>query len=87
MCALAKNKLKHEIAKEIQEELGGDLGPIQDVIESQFAFIKYTIERGRFDSIRMPYFGRFKVNPYRLRRLNISISKYLAKKKNESISN
>jgi len=87
LCALAKNKLKHEIAKEIQKELGGDLNPIEQVIESQFAFIRYTIEKGWFDSVRMPYFGRFKVNPYRLRRLNISISKYLSRKKHESISN
>ena len=84
---MAKNKLKYEISKEIQEELGGDLADIQQVVESQFAFVKYTIEKGLFDSVRMPYFGRFRVNPYRLRKLNISITNYLSRKKNGSVSN
>jgi len=84
---LAKNRLKHEIAKEIQQEIGGDLGPIQEVIESQFAFVKYTLEKGWFDSVRLPYFGKFFVNPYRLRKLNISINNYRSRKQNESISN
>lgn len=84
---MAKNRLKHEIAKEIQQEIGGDLGPIQEVIESQFAFVKYTLEKGWFDSVRLPYFGKFFVNPYRLRKLNISINNYRSRKQNESISN
>jgi nucleoid DNA-binding protein len=71
---LAKNKLKQEVIKEIQAELGGSMQEIESVVESQFDFIKQTMERGLFDSVRLPYFGRFKVNPYRLRRLNIAIA-------------
>lgn len=71
---LAKNKLKQEVIKEIQAELGGSMQEIESVVESQFEFIKQTMERGLFDSVRLPYFGRFKVNPYRLRRLNIAIA-------------
>jgi len=84
---LARNKIKYEVAREIQDELGGTLQDIESVIESQFDFIKYTIEKGLFNSVRMPYFGRFWVNPYRLRKLNISISNYLSRKKNGAVSN
>lgn len=77
---LAKNKLKQEVIKEIQAELGGSMQEIESVVESQFEFIKQTMERGLFDSVRLPYFGRFKVNPYRLRRLNIAIATRTRKK-------
>ena len=81
---LAKNKLKSELIKEVQKELGGSYSEIESVVESQFQFIKYTIEKGLFNSVRMPYFGRFKVNPYRLQKLNVALAKN-RKNKNESI--
>lgn len=81
---LAKNKLKLELIKEVQKELGGSCSEIESVVESQFQFIKYTIEKGLFNSVRMPYFGRFKVNPYRLQKLNLALAKN-RKNKDESI--
>lgn len=77
---LAKNKLKQEIVKELQAELGGSIQEIESVVESQFDFVKRTMEQGLFNSIRLPYFGRFKVNPYRLRKLNIAIATKNTKK-------
>jgi nucleoid DNA-binding protein len=70
-----KNKIKHNIIQEIQKELGGSYDEIESVVESQFDFVKYTIEKGLFNSIRLPYFGRFLVNPYRLKKLNIELAK------------
>lgn len=81
---LANNKLKSELIKEVQKELGGSYSEIESVVESQFQFIKYTIEKGLFNSVRMPYFGRFKVNPYRLQKLNVALAKN-RKNKDESI--
>lgn len=72
-----RNKIKAEIIKTIKDELGGTTAEIESVVESQFQFIAYTMSKGLFDSVRMPYFGRFKVNPYRLRKLNL----YKAKSK------
>ena len=80
---MAKNKLKHEIYKEIQKEIGGDLKEIEAIVDSQFAFSAKTIAIGMFDSVRLPYFGRFCVNPYRLHKLNISIA--TKPKKDESV--
>ena len=81
---MAKNKLKIEIIKEVQKELEGNYSEIESVVESQFEFIRYTIEKGLFNSVRMPYFGRFKVNPYRLQKLNVALATH-RKKENESI--
>jgi len=72
-----RNKIKAEIIKTVKDELGGSTAEIESVVESQFQFIAYTMSKGLFDSVRMPYFGRFKVNPYRLRKLNL----YKAKSK------
>jgi nucleoid DNA-binding protein len=66
-----RNKIKAEIIKTVKDELGGSTTEIESVVESQFQFIAYTMSKGLFDSVRMPYFGRFKVNPYRLRKLNL----------------
>ena len=67
---MAKNKLKQEIYKEIQEEMGGELQEIQQICESQFQYLEKIMKRGAFDSIRLSYFGRFHVNPNRLKKLN-----------------
>ena len=71
---MAKNKHKAELIQEVQEELGGTHAEIESVVNSQFIFIKKTLEAGHFNSVRMPYFGRFMVNPYRLRKLNIAMA-------------
>ena len=59
---MAKNKLKQEIYKEIKE--------IESICESQFQFLAYTMAKGEFDGVRMSYFGRFHVNPNRVKNLN-----------------
>jgi nucleoid DNA-binding protein len=79
---LARNKLKYEVYKEIQDEIGSSIAEIEGVVDSQFSFIAKIIARGLFESVRLPYFGRFSVNPYRLRRLNIEKGK---KPVNESV--
>ena len=67
---MAKNKLKQEIYKEIKEEMGGEIEEIESICESQFQFLAYTMAKGEFDGVRMSYFGRFHVNPNRVKNLN-----------------
>lgn len=69
---LAKNKLKKEVYQDIQSEIGGELHEIESIVDSQFSFLAKHMSLGYFDSVRLPYFGRFAVNPYRLRKINIS---------------
>lgn len=67
---MPKNKIKEEIYKEIQEEMGGELIEIENICESQFEYLEYIMRKGGFDSVRFSYFGRFHVNPNRLKRIN-----------------
>ena len=67
------NKVKREICNEIVEENGGSLDEIENIVESQFEFLRKTMERGDFSQVRMPYLGKFYVKPQRLYKLNHAI--------------
>ena len=46
------------------------LQKVEDIINSQFKFVEKIMKKGKFDSIRLPYFGRFSVNPNRVKHIN-----------------
>ena len=46
------------------------LQKIENIINSQFKFVEKIIKKGKFDSIRLPYFGKFSVNPNRVKHIN-----------------
>ena len=69
---MAKNALKDKLYKQLAEEYGTTVEEVKLIVESQFSFLRKTIEQGAFDSVRIPMFGRFHVNPYRLHRLNLT---------------
>ena len=52
------------------------LKKIEQMINYQFKFAKRVIKKGNFDSIRIPYFGKFSAKPNRI--------KHITKLKNES---
>lgn len=68
---MSNNKLKEKLYKQLAEEFGTTVEEIRSIVDSQFSFLRKTIEHGAFDSVRVPMFGRFHVNPYRLHRLNL----------------
>lgn len=68
---MAVNKVKEKLYKELAKEYGTTVEEIRSIVESQFLFLRKTIEYGAFDSVRIPFFGRFHVNPYRLHKLNL----------------
>jgi|13_taG_2_1085334.scaffolds.fasta_scaffold00365_21 nucleoid DNA-binding protein len=77
---MAKNNLKEKLFKQLAEEYGTTTDEIRSIVESQFIFLRKTLEAGAFDSVRIPLFGRFHVNPYRLNKLNLARVKKNKKK-------
>ena len=69
---MATNPLKNKLCKQLAEEYGTSAEEIRSIVDSQFLFLRKVIEHGAFDSVRIPMFGRFHVNPYRLHRLNLT---------------
>ena len=51
------------------------LSRIEQIINYQFKYIEKIMKEGNFETIRLPYFGKFSVNPKRVEHIN--------KKKNE----
>jgi len=69
---MSKNAFKEKLCREIAEEYGAPIDEVRQIVESQFSFLRSTVEHGAFDSVRLPMFGRFYVNPYRLHKINLT---------------
>ena len=52
------------------------LKKVEEIINYQFKYIEKIMKEGKFETIRLPYFGKFSVNSKRV--------EYINKKKNES---
>ncbi len=42
------------------------LSKIEEIINYQFKFVGETMKKGKFESVRLPYFGKFHVKKKRL---------------------
>ena len=45
------------------------LSKVEDIINHQFKFIEKIMKKGDFESVRLPYFGKFSVNPKRVKHI------------------
>jgi len=52
------------------------LSKVEEIVEYQFKYVMNIMKKGDFEAIRLPYFGKFSVNPKRVKHIN--------KKKSES---
>ena len=43
---------------------------IEEIVFFQFKFVAEVMRKGGFESIRLPYLGKFHVNPRRVKHLN-----------------
>ena len=46
------------------------LNKIEEIVNHQFKFVSNIMKKGNFDSVRLPYFGKFSVNPKRVEYIN-----------------
>tara|TARA_R110001592_G_scaffold83701_3_gene247928 strand:- start:4104 stop:4334 length:231 start_codon:yes stop_codon:yes gene_type:complete len=62
-------KNKSEIIYYLANKYNMPLKNIEEIINYQFKYISNVMETGKFESIRLPYFGKFSVNPNRVKHL------------------
>ncbi len=43
---------------------------IEEIVFFQFKFVTEIMRKGEFESVRLPYLGKFHVNPRRVKHLN-----------------
>lgn len=52
-----------ETINEISHDFGLDNELVNEVVRSQFRFVKDVMEAGEMDSVLLPYFGKIAVKP------------------------
>ena len=65
---MARNK--KEIIYHLATKYDLPLKVIEQVVDHQFKFVSKIMSKGNFDTIMLPYFGKFMVNPKRVELLN-----------------
>ena len=58
---------KKVIIQKIASKYNLPLQTVEEIVFHQFKFVSTTMKKGKFDSVRLPYFGRFHVNKNRLK--------------------
>mgnify|MGYP003122286834 FL=1 len=46
------------------------LSKVERIVGHQFKYLEKIMKEGNFETVRLPYFGKFSVNPKRLKYLN-----------------
>lgn len=70
---MAKNK--QIIIYYLANKYNMPLSKVEKILSHQFKYVEKIMKEGKFETIRLPYFGKFSVNPNRVEHIN--------KKKNE----
>ena len=62
-------KNKKEIIYYLSNKYNLPLKKIEEMVNYQFKYVSEVITKGKFEGIRIPYFGLFSVNPNRVKKL------------------
>ena len=75
---MARNK--QEIIYFLANKYDLPLKEVEEIVNYQFKFVAKIMKEGNFDTIRLPYFGKFTVNKNRLKHINEKAKKKNVKK-------
>ena len=63
-------KDKREIIHYLANKYNLPLSKIEEMVNHQFKVVATVMGEGNFSTIRIPYFGKFSVNPNRVKHIN-----------------
>tara|TARA_R100000995_G_scaffold19796_2_gene8196 strand:- start:412 stop:630 length:219 start_codon:yes stop_codon:yes gene_type:complete len=63
-------KNKKEIIYSLANKYNLPLKKVEQIVNYQFKYTSNVIKAGKFEVIRLPYFGKFSVNPKRVKHIN-----------------
>ena len=61
---------KQEIVYFLANKYDLPIQEVEEIVNHQFKFVAKVMKEGNFDTIRLPYFGKFTVNKDRLKHIN-----------------
>lgn len=62
-------KDKKAIIQTLATKYNLPLKKVEQIVNHQFKFVEKIIKKGKFEAVRLPYFGKFSVNPNRVKHL------------------
>jgi len=71
--------IKKSLIQKLATKYNLPLSKVEDIVNYQFKFIHDVIKKGEFETVRLPYFGKFSVKPGRLA--------HIQNKKNGTVNN
>ena len=63
-------KNKEELIYKLATKYNLPISKVEEIITFQFKFVKNIMKKGDFESIRLPYFGKFSAKKERIRHIN-----------------
>jgi nucleoid DNA-binding protein len=63
-------KSKREIIQHLATKYNLPLSKIEQMVDHQFKVVSDVMTQGEFSTIRIPYFGKFSVNPNRVKHID-----------------
>ena len=61
--------INDQILREVSKELGLPLKEVKEVVDAQSQYVRFIIENGMFDSVRLPSLGAFVSKPVEIQML------------------
>lgn len=73
--------IKQELIEKLSHKYNVSLKDVEHTVNYQAKYVSQTIRDGKFEAVRLPYFGVFRVHPGRLKHLkNTKVHKNKNKK-------
>ena len=67
---MGQAKNKKEIIYALATKYNLPIKKVTEIVDFQFKYVSKIMKEGKFESIRLPYFGKFSVKPNRLKYIN-----------------
>ena len=61
---------KEEVIYYLANKYDLTIKQVEEIVNHQFKFVTKIVKKGDFDTIRLPYFGKFMVNKNRVKHIN-----------------
>lgn len=63
------NSIRKSLIQKLATKHNLPLSKIEEIVNYQFRFVSNIIKEGKFDAVRLPYFGKFSVKKGRLQHI------------------
>ena len=62
-------RTREEIIEHLAYKYNLSVEEVEEIVNHQFKFVSSIVQKGNFDTIRLPYFGKFIVNKNRVKHI------------------